>query len=199
MSTLPFPRLEPVDFFTIELMLWWIKAAPVAMDMLLNPKYRRATFGSTLSGNLLIYPLKNLIMETDMNGRKSKDNGAKHSLPANKSLPFGWVNCPLTSEDYDYLEQQTASLELLTSNLIQLVVRGFGVSVKYDHARKSFNVCIYRPDIGDGRQPLGLSGHSTDVRDAILVTLYRFDHKLGGEFPDRIMEGTSNQPSRRFG
>jgi hypothetical protein len=199
MSVLPFPTHEPVDFFTPELMIWWTEAWPIARDLLLKPQYRRKTSYSDQSGNLLIYPPDFYIKENKVNGRKPKGDGTKSGVSDKQHLPFRWINSPLTSEDYDYLEQQATSLELLASHLIQLVLRGFGVSVKYDYTRKSYNVCIYRPDNSDGRQPLGLSGHSSDLRDAILVTLYRFSIKLGGEFPDRVDEDTSDKPRRRFG
>lgn len=180
-----------------ELSLWWLNHSGLFLRMLTSPKYHRPSFNSSLTGNLLIYPPKCSIMERQMNGRKSKRNEPQPSNGNGKSLPFRWVNVPLTSEDIDFLEQQTADLELLAFDYIQLGMHGLGLSVKYDTSRKSYSVSIYRPSDAVHVQPIGISGSAPNLRDALLVSLYRFNHCLEGSFDNAPDTDDAVQP-RRF-
>jgi hypothetical protein len=177
---------------------WLVPAIPVILKLLTSPRYRAIDRFSGRSVNLLVQPPKKLIMEGLMSGRKPKTNGGRDSIRDSKSPSFRWVNVPLEDTDFDYLERQEATLEQLALDYVQLATRGFGTSVKYDPARKSFNCCIYGSSAGDDSDKCGLSGHSPDLRDALLVTLYRFDIKLQGEFPAFSSDSTIHK-SRRFG
>jgi hypothetical protein len=189
-------RAYPEDILPIPLALWWRDASEVVLRVLLSPKYRGGQYESNMSGNLLIQPPKNLIMENEMNGRKSKPNGTKPSSSNGQSAAFRWINVALTTEDIDILERQAINLEQLALHLIQLVGSGYGVSVKYDNARKSYNVSIYGSDNRNGGQPCGISGSATDLRDALLVSLFRFSDKLQGSFDGCANPDSDVQPAR---
>jgi len=187
------------DNMNPELAAWWLTAHVVILRVLTSPKYRRPVWGTTLSGNLLIQPPKNLIMETHMNGRKPKSSSSRNGSIPVQPASLEWINSPLTPEDYDLLEHDSASLEYLSGVLIGLVGRCYGVSVKFDSERRRYNCTIYRSPSDGNRRHLGLSGFAPDLRDSILVTLYRFNVKCGGELTDSLVENSSNQSVRRFG
>lgn len=188
---------DPETMLSIPLAIWWRDTHWLVLRELQAHKYRKGIFGSSLSGNLLIYPPGNLIMESEMNGRKPKSNGDKSRSSNGKSLPFRWINVPLTDQDIDILEGEEIGLEQLALNLIQLVGSGIGVSVKYDNAGKSYVVSLYGSDQLNDRQPCGISGASPNLRDAILVSLYRFGVKLSGSFDGQANPDSVLQP-RRF-
>lgn len=131
-----------------------------------------------------------------MNGRKSKQLGSRSSGGDGKSLPFEWINVPLTAEDFDILERETADIEQLALAFIKLGVQRLGLSIKYDRARESYTVSIYGCDMGNANKPCGISGASSDLRDALLVSLYRFNHCLQGSFDGRTNQNTTIQPKR---
>lgn len=189
----------PEDHVPTCLLSWWVTARPVILRVLESKRYRRPAWNSHLSGNLLIYPPEYLYKEPILNGRKSKGRTIGNGVVPSQSTPLEWVNAPLTSEDYLALEQSTYGLEYLAGCLVGLVSRGYGVSVKYDSQRKRCNCTIYRPPSDTNRRHLGLSGFASDVRDAVLVTLYRFEHKCGGELSDGLVGDAHNQSQRRFG
>ena len=187
---------EYQEFLPLDAALWFRETKDLVVSMLRSTKFKRGIFGTSLSGQLLIYPPENIRMENILNGRKPKRDGSQPSNGNGKPSTFRWVNIPLTSQDELILEQETADIELLSSSLIQLVVRGFGVSVKYDNARKSYNCSIYGCDLRNNMQPCGISGSASDVRDAILVSLYRFNTCLQGSFDGSTLEDTTFQPKR---
>jgi len=137
-------------------------------------------------------------MENKLNGRKPKRHGDSVGGSNDKSAPFRWINVQLTSEDINILEGETADLEQLAYAFIQLGVRGLGLSIKYDSARKSYAVSIYGSDSTANMQPCGISGSSPDLRDALLVSLYRFNHCLQGSFDGCTSKDAIVQPKRFF-
>lgn len=178
---------------------WWISAKSTILHVLEAPRYRRPAFNSHLSGNLLIYPPESLYKENILNGRKPKSSAGGNGGKPQQSSTLVWVNAPLTAEDYIALERETHGIEYLSAVLIGLVCRGYGISVKYDTERKRYNCTIYRPPSDLNRRHMGLSGFAPDLRDAVLVTLYRFEFKCGGELTDDLVGDSHNQPERRFG
>jgi len=185
------------DSSSIELALWWQHNSKLFLRCLTQPSFHAPVLFGSRSGNLLIYPPKCNIKEDKMNGRKSNQSVARASLSDAKPLPLKWINIPLTPEDIAILEKETADLEQLAFAYISLGVRGFGLSVKYDSARKSFNVSIYGSDMAADMQPCGISGAASDLRDALLVSLYRFNSCLQGSFDGQSAKNNAVQ-SKRF-
>lgn len=188
---------DPIDFMPADVLVWWSANAKECVRLLTHPAYRHAAANSKLSENLFIYVPKHLIMENEMNGRKSKTNGTKLESSSSEPVSFRWINVTLSDQDLDILERETASLELVASSLVQLVVRGLGISVKYDPVGKSYSCSIYGRDTRNNMQPCGISGRASDVRDAILVSLYRFETGLQGSFDGQSDQGNVLQ-SKRF-
>lgn len=186
----------PENVLPLEAAIWWRDNADLFLRCLTAAKYHRAGFNSHLSPNLIIYPPKCNIMENEMNGRKPSRNVAKPGNRNEQPLPFRWLNIALTSEDLNLLERETANLEQLALAFIQLGVLGLGLSIKYDNARKCYNVSIYGSDNANHMQPCGISGSSADLRDALLVSLYRFNSCLQGSFTGSTAEDSMVQPSR---
>lgn len=131
-----------------------------------------------------------------MNGRKPRKPSDKSSGSNGQPLPFRWINVSLTAEDLDILEREEANLEQLSCAFIELGVRGFGLSIKYDSARKQYSVSIYGSDMANNNQPCGISGAAADLRDALLVSLFRFNTRLQGSFDGSAVENAAIQPSR---
>jgi hypothetical protein len=191
------PHLEfPSNLVPIEINLWWRDNADLFLRCIISPKFHKSWEGSSLSGNLIIYPPMCNIKENILNGRKSKRNvpgmGVRHDEPA----PFRWINLPLTSEDINLLEQEEASLEQLAYAYIQLGVRGFGLSIKFDNTREQYICSIYGSDFSNNNQPCGISGAATQLRDALLVSLYRFNNRLQGSFDGKSNTDTTVQSTR---
>lgn len=157
--------------------------------------YRRKNDGR----NIFVYPSDDLIMENVMNGRKSKGTGKSNPQSVRKSSSIQWINVTLSDEDYNELERSEATLEYLAACLLGLVGEGLCISVKPNVERNNISVTIYRPADDNGGGGVGLSAFATDVRDAALVALYKFDTKCGGEFPHSDELDTPNQRQRRFG
>ena len=187
----------PEDCLPIEAAIWWRDNYDLFLRCLTSKKYAKPLYGTTVSGNLLIYPPKCDIKESILNGRKSTKSGSRSGAGAGVSTAFQWVNVSLTAEDLDTLAGETADLEQLSLAFVAVGAVGFGLSVKFDSAGKSYTCCIYGPDNANDGRPCGISGRSPDLRDALLVLLFKFNNRLQGSF-----DGVSNQDaivqSRRF-
>jgi hypothetical protein len=186
------------DNSPVELALWWYYNSELFLRCLMETKYHKPAFGSTLSPNMLIYPPMCHIKDGKMNGRKSKQPVARFGDSDAQSLPLKWINIPLTAENITLLEGETADLEQLAFAFVSLGMLGLGLSIKYDSTRKSYNCSIYGSDISANNQPCGVSGAAPDLRDALLVSLFRFNSCLQGSF-DGQSSKNSNVQSRRFG
>jgi hypothetical protein len=186
------------DNSPIELALWWYFNSELFLRCLTQPKYHKPLWGSNLSGNLIIYPPKCDIKEEKMNGRKPKQPVARFSDSNAQPSPLRWINIPLTDKDIALLEGETASLEQLAFAFVSLGMHGLGLSIKYDSTRKSYNCSIYGPDLAANMQPCGVSGAAPDLRDALLVSLFRFNSCLQGSFDGQSAKNPTVQ-SRRFG
>lgn len=186
------------DFAPTDLALWWYYNSELFLRCLTQPKYHKPAFGSHLSANMLIYPPKCNIKEDEMNGRKPKTTQPQPSSSNGVSVPLRWINIPLTPENINLLEGETADLEQLSFAFVSLGMHGLGLSIKFDNVRKSYNCSIYGSDSANHNQPCGVSGAAPVLRDALLVCLFRFNSCLQGSF-----DGQSNQnaavQSRRFG
>ena len=190
-------RTFPEDCLPLEAALWWSNHAELFLRVLTSPKYRRHGQYSNQSENLLIYPPECNVMETNMNGRKSKQLSNRPTNSASQSLPFFWANITLTAEDVDTLSGEKANLEQLALAYISVGAIGLGLSVKYDFVGKSYTVCIYGRDSGNDMRPCGVSGQSSDLRDAILVCLFKFNNRLQGSF-DGVSSHDNSIQSTRF-
>lgn len=196
MSVLHPHHTDYMDYGSLDLRLWWHSNESLFVSILQSGKKYKPSLYSDKTGNLLIYPAYFALMEETMNGRKSKSVGTKPQNSDGQSAAIRWVNHTLTSEDIDQLEQETASLEQLSYALIELGERGLGISVKYDLARKSFSVSIYGSDTTNNMRPCGVSGQSSELRDAILVSLFKFNNCLQGSFDGCADPDTVVQPIR---
>lgn len=196
MSVIHPHRQFPEDVLPLEAAIWWRDNADLFLRCLTSPKYHHPLIGKDITGNLLIYPPECNRNGDNMNGRKPRGHGGGLGNSDDKPVKFKWVNIPLTSEDIDLLEQETADLQQLALAFIQLGVRGFGLSVKYDSGRKSYACSIYGPDSLNNMQPCGISGTATDLRDALLVSVFRFNNCLQGSFDGCAAPDAVVQPSR---
>lgn len=190
-------RTFPEDCLPLEAAIWWRDNSALFLRCLVQPKFHKNRFGSTNTGNLLIYPPLCYRKEDILNGRKPKRSGGGLGSSDVKSATFQWINVPLTDQDLDILEREKASLEQLALAYISLGVQRLGLAVKYDSARKSYTVSIYGCDIRNDNKPCGISGAAADLRDALLVSLYRFNNCLQGSFDGQTNSDTAIQP-RRF-
>jgi len=190
-------REFPEDCLPLEAAIWWRDNANLFLRCLTQPKYRRFYADSRLSGNLIIYPPKCYMNGENMNGRKPKRNGTGNSVGINKPSTFQWINVTLTDQDLDILEREKADLEQLALAFISLGVQQLGLSVKYDRVGESYSVSIYGSDMANDGKPCGISGASSELRDALLVALYRFNNCLQGSFDGRTNSNPTIQ-SRRF-
>jgi len=188
----------PEDVLPVYVAMWWRDNSDLVLRTLTSPKYHKPLYGQEISGNLLIYPPENLYKGDNMNGRKPKRPSGRFGDSDDKPAPFQWINIALTSEDFDTLEREEASIEQLALAFVQLGVRGLGLAVKFNSARKSFIVSIYGSDSLNNNQPCGISGTAPDLRDALLVSLYRFNNRLQSSFDGQSGKDTVVQ-SRRFG
>ncbi len=179
-----------------ELALWWYYNSELFLRCLTLPKYHKPGWNSSLSGNLIIYPPKCDIKDGKMNGRKPKQPVDRFSNSDVKSVPLKWINITLTDQDIALLEGETADLEQLAFAYISLGMHGLGLSVKYDSARKSYNVSIYGSDMANNMQPCGVSGSASNLRDALLVSLFRFNTCLQGSFDGQSSKDSTVQSTR---
>lgn len=191
----PFPE----DFLSPALAIWFYATWPVFLLMFQRTRYRVPVYGTHLSGNLFVYPPKSMLNGEKMDDNKSKRNGSRNRGKSEQSSSFQWVNVPLTDEDYDQLERVTSDLPTLGAMLVGLVSGGYGVTVKYDSERKRFNCTVYRSSGDDNSRSLGLSSHAPDLRDAIAVTLYKFEVKCGGELKPDSVDDSSDKRRQRWG
>jgi len=192
-------KAYPEDLLQPELIQWWTHARGTAMLLLTSPKYRKKLVWSDSSDNILIYPPTHYRKRDILNGRKLKNQSRLNSGRAEQSAPIEWLDGLLAAEDLSVLGSDEATLEHLACRLISLVADGYGVAVKYNSEREQYNCTIYRPPYGDERRHLGLSGFSPDLRDALLVTVYRFDVIFGGRINDSSVDDTRVKQKRRFG
>ena len=186
----------PEDVLPVETAIWWRDNYELFIACLTLPKYRGSMRYSNLSGNLLIYPPKCDIKENMMNGRKPRKPSVGLGDSNAQPVPFRWINIQLTPEDLNTLAEEEADLEQLALAFIELGVRGLGLSVKFDSVRKSYNVSIYGPDTLNNGQPCGISGSAADLRDALLVSLYKFNYGLSSSFDGSSTAHTVLQSER---
>lgn len=109
-----------------------------------------------------------------------------------------WINIPLSDEDVDVLSRSESSVEFLAASLCALAVDGYGFSVKPVDSGKSLCCTINRPDLfGDG-VAYGMSSFAGELRDVLLVALYKFDVKLEGDFSNCTPFLETSKPRQRF-
>ncbi len=189
----------PDEFIQPELLPFWSQNKELVVHTLLHGKDDRFRNVTSFSRNLFVYPSEYDIKELELRGNKSKGSVGGNSGKSSQPGGIQWLNVPLDSSDVDDLERDASTLEYLAAALVGLVGDGYGISVKYQAERKSYSCTIYRPDTGGGSGGYGVSGFAPDVRDAVLVTLFKFERKLGGEFPTGGNASPFLAQSKRFG
>lgn len=109
-----------------------------------------------------------------------------------------WLNIRLEADDLDTLEQSDATLEYLSACIVGLANDGFGISIKPVDKGESICCTIIgsHPDF-DGVS-YGLSSFAGNVRDALLVSLYKLDEKLGGTFNNADKFAVPAKQTSRF-
>jgi len=95
-----------------------------------------------------------------------------------------WLNIKLEDNDLDALEQSDNTFEYLSACAIGLASDGFGISLKPIDQGESYCFTIIGSDSDGSGVSYGLSSFAGNVRDVLLVGLYKFDEKLGGTFTD---------------
>lgn len=135
------------------------------------------------------------IMEEKMARGKSKGHVGGNRSESNKPVTFQWVNVTLTPEDSAIISGDTSTLEFALSAFVGMVERGVSVSLKHNMERKEWTASIYQPDTNDNSILRGVSGFSADVRLAITVVMYKYNHILSGEFPS---SGDGSEAAQQF-
>lgn len=121
--------------------------------------------------------------------------GGKQSVFGNE---LKWINIPLTDEDIDELSGSQSTVEFLAASLCSLATDGYGFSIKPVDSGKSLCCTINRPDLfGDGIA-YGMSSFAGELRDVLLVALYKFDVKLEGDFANCTPFLETSKPRQRF-
>ncbi len=116
---------------------------------------------------------------------KNGNNNAGSSTGSDKSLgglgTVQWINIRLSPEDVLELERSEATLEYLGARFVELAVSGLNISLKPVDGGRSFCATLIRPPHEGSSGSVGLSGFGGNVRDALLVLVYKFDVICGGE------------------
>ena len=111
---------------------------------------------------------------------------------------FKWLNVRLEPKDIEELERSDSTLEFLAASLCGLASDGYGFSIKPTDQGKSYCVTIHRPDSDDSGVTYGMSSFGGELRDALLVALYKFDVCLEGSFDDIGQFLETSKPQQRF-
>lgn len=136
--------------------------------------------------------------------RKGKQNdntgntGGNRNFGQSSGNEWKWANIELSSADIDILTNSNTTLEYLAGCIAVLANDGIGVTIKPVDSGKSVCVTIYRPDFQGNGYTVGISSFGGNVRDALLVTLYKLDEKLGGEFNNAVEYVQAIPPKSRF-
>lgn len=134
--------------------------------------------------------------------RKAKQNGSIGGIGRGGSggMRAGggckWVNVKLSDEDVLTLERSDATMEYLAGCLLGLADNGFNVSVKVVDEGDSIMACIIRPSDKPDVPDIGISSFASNVRDAVLGLLYKFENILGGILEPSLVADT--RTSARF-
>lgn len=116
---------------------------------------------------------------------KNGNNNARSGAGGNKSLggsgTVQWCNIRLAPEDVLDLERSEATLEYLGARFVELAVSGANISLKPADGGQSFCATLICPPHEGSSGSVGLSGFGGNVRDALLVLVYKFDVICGGE------------------
>jgi len=109
-----------------------------------------------------------------------------------------WLNIRLEVNDVNALEQSDATFEYLSASIVGLANDGIGVSIKSVDNGKSCCVTLIGSDLSGSGDTFGLSSFAGNVRDALLVALYKFDEKLGGTFDNGSEFVSDTKQGARF-
>lgn len=133
--------------------------------------------------------------------------GQKKDAPGNSRFERGtemrgnewkWVNIPITDADIDELSGSESTFEFLAASLCALAGDGIGFSIKLIDSGKSFCVTLNGPDIPGGSTIYGVSSFAGELRDALLVALYKFDIHLEGDWSNVTKLVEAAKPRQRF-
>lgn len=131
------------------------------------------------------------------NGSINGTNGTRDSGQGSGN-EWKWINIPLQDEDAFHLDGSDLTLEFLAGSIASLANDGYGVTIKPTDNGETVCCTIYRPNFPRRGVTIGISGFAGNVRDALLVTMYKFDEKLGGSFTNYTEFDTPNREKSRF-
>jgi hypothetical protein len=136
--------------------------------------------------------------------RKRGSNGSAGNIDGHNSrsesggTEWKWANIPLESADIEHLEQSDLTFEFLAAAVVLLADDGIGVTVKPIDGGKSICCTLYRSDPDNSGVIVGVSSFGGNTRDALLVSVYKLDTKLGGEFSNVSEYVSDTKPRQRF-
>jgi hypothetical protein len=145
----------------------------------------------------IIYEMR--IPMTRKKGVTNVSNGTSAGRAGTRSSTgsFEFINVKLSDEDAIFLDEQDATLPELAARLLSLADDGYGVGVKNLDLGQSICCTLTHPAGDDPTCTLAVSSFGGNVRDAVLSLLFKFDHKLAGEFPDRANAAIAAKPRFR--
>lgn len=111
---------------------------------------------------------------------------------------FKWANIRLEPSDIDELERSTSTVEFLATSLCGLASDGYGFSVKPVDKGESICCTIIRSDPDNPGITYGMSSFGGELRDTLLVALYKFDVLLEGSFDGIASFCETSKSKQRF-
>jgi len=133
--------------------------------------------------------------------RKGNSNGRVKGLDGKRDIPqsggggWRWINIRLTDEDIAVLSNADDTLEYLAASVLALAMEGVNITVKSMDGGETICCTLNRPDSDNRGGVSGISSFSGTVRDALLVSLYKYERLLGGEW-DNIAHFAETMGSR---
>lgn len=109
-----------------------------------------------------------------------------------------WLNIKLTDEDVNELTASDATFEFLVASVVGLCTDGLALSIKTVDEGKSYCVTLIGSNLGSSGAAYGLSSFAGELRDALLVSLYKFDTYLEGDISNGDKFVNSTQQDKRF-
>lgn len=109
-----------------------------------------------------------------------------------------WLNIKLEPDDIVALEQSDATFEYLAASVVGLGNDGIGISIKTLDQGETHCVTLIGSDGTSDSLSFGISSFAGNLRDALLVALYKFDEKLGGDFTNAAHFVSNQKQGSRF-
>jgi hypothetical protein len=133
-------------------------------------------------------------------GHKNGTASGNGGVPKRGSNEYNiqWLNLELDDEESDYLDKSETTLDYLAASFVSLGESGLNVSIRRVGDGESFCASIIRPSIQSGRSTIGLSGFGSTVRDALLVVMYKFSERCGGDADNFDNQLSATVKRKRF-